>query len=695
MLLLFSSLLNAKFNFTSKSSTFGLSDTNSFLILNRNMDTVNGTISLPDEAPGRISGYKIIFSDGVLRNSSTYCDLSMNTTYDLATTNSIITANGDVIYPSLSQNISKPITVSSGATVSMGGGFILSSPITLTDSTSVLKLSVNTPINQNIVLNGGKVILQNVLAMGSGVQFIGAGTIDIAGNELMLSTSNPFTGAVTFLNANGIVLSGSTTVSTQMTFQGVGLSSIFQGAGNSLTFNPGSSIVVAPNHTLYISDLNIKNFGPNTGSFGFLNIDSTSTVVFENCSIELKGNYTHSAGTIIFKGNNSKIISRGFTWTTSTNNAFITVYGTALEYDNLDQPNAFPFAWTNETLQKSFLNNGNIRPAFSLSSQNLSGTSNSMYRDYYLSEYSNLNFLNPTPASPVAMSYNCNNYNIFGPPSGSGSMINIAANLTLTLSNVNLVNFNKNIVNLATSTSGLVFGAGTSISLAADTTIAPSDFIWTFNSGNSQIVGSGNILSLTGSKRISVTNSGTLTLKNLTLTLTYSDSIACLDNSSTIVFENATVALGANGFYFDTGNLHFKGNCSFQGGDTASASNIALFTFASSGLMTIASASHLRINRFLELKYMANPALDAGLLFISKRHLVMTDLTSALILEGCNLHSTTTGLAIDYGRIVIEDRVSFIIDGSGPTNAEIKSSTVNLEIKAGSNLEVYGELAIK
>lgn len=100
----------------------------------------------------------------------------------------------------------------------------------------------------------------------------------------------------------------------------------------------------------------------------------------------------------------------------------------------------------------------------------------------------------------------------------------------------------------------------------------------------------------------------------------------------------------------------------------------------------------MRLGRNIEFLYKADPANDAGSVHASKRHFLLESGTSVLELDGGILHSTQTGLALDYGKLVVSDASDLIIDGTNGEEAEF-GSALDVYIKPSVEFSITGTLA--
>lgn len=671
--------------FGDRVSGIALADASSYLILKTDIGSINGTVQIPDEAPGRISGGKLFFNHG--RLSIGVKDLVITGTYDQTVRDRVYLQDGDTIILPPGQGLNKEIYVPSGATASVLGSPSLLKPITLQDSTSTLNLGLQSLLSQNINLNGGKIVLRDDLNIQPGVQITGDGTIDVAYRRMSFPRGAFSNGKLSFLNVDDISFSGNILQSSEYVFAVNGGVSCANGNSYSWTFDPGGFITIGAGHQVYFGDCYFKKIG-HYPSYGYFNIDPTGTAIFQACSFVLDGNYTHSSGTLMFL-NNCRIIPHEYSINV-TGSGYVCIDGTSLFYDSLSQPDTNPFVFSSEATQKQFLNSGLIRSSARNPSTLITTTSATIDLDHKLSSQSIISIYNPAPASPRSVSLDFNGHSLTFPRSGSG-LLALDPNINLTISNVELFEFNKSVISYGTSAT-LAFGTNTKIRLLDVETITGSDKAWNFT-GNGLISGTGAALTLSSSARITVTNSSTLTFKDLKITIGALDAIKCLDSDSKIVFQNCSVIIQFQGFDISSGHVDILGMTDFTGTNTFDPVNgFSPFTFSSSGTFTVKSGATMKLGKNIEFIYKANPSTNLGKTYYSKRHFVLQDATSMLELDGCTLHSTLTGLAIDYGKILVSDNSKFVIDGSAGTQAEV-GSALDIYIKPSVSFVVTGTLS--
>jgi hypothetical protein len=117
------------------------------------------------------------------------------------------------------------------------------------------------------------------------------------------------------------------------------------------------------------------------------------------------------------------------------------------------------------------------------------------------------------------------------------------------------------------------------------------------------------------------------------------------------------------------------------------------FSFSSTGNLLVKSAATLELARGANLRYQAD-ATDNGINTpASKRHLILEDMSAQLKLVGATLTSTTTALALDYGRLSILGNCN-IYSSAAATSAFELGSAVDLRIYPNSSLNLHGPMEV-
>ncbi len=692
---LFFSNLFAVLRFGSCDSGIELFDSNSYFVVNGPISEFSGTLTVPDDNHDHVSGQNINFKRGNLSFGKT-TDISFSGTFSQDYTYELVPENNSVLHFDPGEEVPWQIKIPSGSTVTLSGVPTLKKPVLLEDNTSVLRLSIQGPMTQDIVLNGGTVILDDNFSWKAGSKFVGSGVLDINGRSYEVLGATDSDGDLLYLNANDQKLRQNTIITSRKTFSNSGAVPSFsdiEGNGFTYTFSsPNGKIRVGADHTLYCAEVHFVNVGRELPfGQGTFEIHPTSTVVFQRVTLELAGDYHLTQGTMIFK-DSCKVITHGFSFKVSGLDTRFIVDGTALEYENGDSTYGNPFIFSDEAVQKIFLNGGTVRSTIGSGELRLIETFSTSTEEKRLSAEDPINFINPDPLTLRSVVADFNGHRVTF-PSRFGRFFNLDPNVNLTCTNVVFSRFNKDGISYADSNAFLNFGEGTSIGLHKEVVLSGTDNPWNFV-GNSSVFGEAGKVSLIleSPNVISVGNASTLTLRNLRVVINDPDAISVTDFNSKVSFVNCDVVLGTSGVHFANGSLEVRGQVCIFGANGTEADVDSPFIFSSPGTFMIQTGSILRMGKNVIFEYKADPLFDMGVTYNSKRHFKLVDSLSTLDLDGCTVHSTFTGLAIDYGRLIIRDSVNFISDGAFGTEMEIGSS-VDLRVLPAASLNITGTLS--
>ena len=260
-----------------------------------------------------------------------------------------------------------------------------------------------------------------------------------------------------------------------------------------------------------------------------------------------------------------------------------------------------------------------------------------MDHDIYLSEDHTLQFMN-------SCEIDGNGHTIYFPSnsavvSETENLIQIADNSSLFFSNITLENYNDSLINFG-SNSQLIFGNLVTIKLDGIQALSTP---WIFNSNgyteNNISFIQGGSLSL-GSNGIQL--SGMVLFFEDTIINDLGGHNLLINHDSEFMFNNTSIYL-ANDFTFTSGSLYFTGEVSIQGPYT--------FNYKSGGSSLIdnpfSASSTLYLTGGITFNYDPLTTDDRDLI-------EMTGPQTALYLNGCTLASTTTGMRLTYGSLIVD-----------------------------------------
>jgi hypothetical protein len=587
-----------------------------------------------------------------------------------------------------------------GTGSSINGQPTFNSQIILQDTATTLTMCIQNKLNQNILMNGGTVLLGNDLTLQDGVFFTGTGTLDLAGKMLTLPTalSGYWDNDLTFLRTGNLLLTGFTNMSGTWTFSGTSNASTLNGSGSILDLTTGGVITVDTDHTLYINDLHIKGLGRTRG--GNINIKTGGILQLSNVTLELAGSYEVTSGTIVISGSNCTLIAKNHDkFIIAGLNTVLCVDGVAMLYDPLGTTplNPNPFS-TNSGGTITYKNGGIIRASYSLDgggsiefSIPTSIGTEQLLENHTLTANATITFLNENPEVPksitldgrglyIQFNYTC------------GKFITLQENLTVTLQNTMLKDFDPALVNFqgdGSTKSKFIFGENVVVGLGNDlfTPTIPFNFI-----GNSTLRGNGTTLTLDRAHMLTTDLAGSiLTVKNIKLVLIDADAVECLDDNAKITLQDSEIMMRNTGISFAKGNLDINGYVFLSGMDPTTPKTSATFTFSSSGFFTVQTASIFQLDNRANFFYNPNVQNDINNLQTAKRHLRLIDPSATLSLSTSNITTGEMGLALDYGRLLINGQTTLYT--SFIPGAEVEfGSALSVELAPGGILDIEGAL---
>ena len=220
----------------------------------------------------------------------------------------------------------------------------------------------------------------------------------------------------------------------------------------------------------------------------------------------------------------------------------------------------------------------------------------------------------------------------------TSNMIVIAANKNVTFDNIRLVNFSPNTFSLESGAS-VTFGDQTQIILGDNQTLSTT---WAFT-GNASIYGQGNVLTLGSGSQITIAAGDSLLFKDINISGLQNTNIRCLDDTTTLSFENAELSL-THDFLFIYGGIHVKEDVTICGTNS--------FAYKTTQSLIIDSESTLHLDQNVTFTYWPTGAT-------SNQLIQLTDASSELHLTACNINAVGIGLQLTKGKLFIEDKVTF------------------------------------
>jgi hypothetical protein len=261
-------------------------------------------------------------------------------------------------------------------------------------------------------------------------------------------------------------------------------------------------------------------------------------------------------------------------------------------------------------------------------------------------------------------------------PRAATAVIVASDNKHALLSNVVLKDFSPAHIQIGTGAS-FRFGDDVYIQLADNA--SDLTYTWSFD-GNSTIDGRGKSLTLAGNDSIRVNDHRTLTVKDTVLhgVKTINDGIGRIygvDPSSKIILDDVTMYLDGT-YNYSHGALDINNNVKIRG-------NGKTIAYTSTTALTINSNSQLFCDRGVTFSYDSRSAAQDKIVF--------TDASSQLYFNASTLHVTNTGLHLQTGAVLFDDKVTVSAEATQYTNEAVRfNSNLKAYILAGASLNVLG-----
>lgn len=318
--------LDAGVDFGSRDSAINVASGATFNVGSSNLAINEGTLKI--ETGASITGNSIAFNNGMLDSGG--LEALMEGEYD-PTGADYVRLNGNGRFRAEPGTLLQSLTVA-GVGNRIEGQPLFADPITLNNSSTELIMDIQSQLNKNVVLNGGKVILDGDLLLGDNVVFSGNGQITFNGRQLRLGGhySAPWANSLYLKHPNDMILNSNIDLSGTWTFGGI---STLNGNGNVLNLSSGGQLILDPNSILYINDLFVTGLGDTAGK---IIMGSGAQVRTANSTYKLNDNVTTNRGTFYVNGPTTfQLGAKNWTFNAAAN---LTVDGTTLWLDYLDSP---------------------------------------------------------------------------------------------------------------------------------------------------------------------------------------------------------------------------------------------------------------------------------------------------------------------------------------------------------------------
>ena len=687
LLIVFSvSSVCASINFGSRNSAIKIKENTTLQVLSSSdMIVTDGTIS-KENLTAEISGGNIAFTRGILEGEDT----------DSLLTAQYLTIGG---YNSLGLNGSKSVRAEPGTiyqTVQVSGAYnriegqpLFRENISLFDVNTTLTLALQSRLNKNISLNLGTLQLDDDLKLADGVQLTDEGIIYVNGRQVVFGGQSVcWQGPLTWNNAGDLVMNSSIDLQTTWTFNG---ENHITGNGNILDLSHSGTLWIRHNSTLHLRDIKIKGLG-NAGKIIFE--DASSQLRLSDAEIEMDADYNVTEGGWYVDGE-STVDVKNWILTFDTRGS-LTVDGTCLWYDLLRQEDHVPTIvgiapHEQDDLDQqyiTYLNDGIIRQVIGGEHGPViwSGV-DYLHEDLWLSPDKRVIVTDDKVVFGRSHSihFSRTSDTIYQAP-----LLEVTSGKTLTLLNVVLENFHPDVVGSGVASQGLAsdatisFSDKTTIELAVDCDL---NWTWTFY-GDCVLKGKGNTLKLGQAGAIVVHSSekpdgrSTLLLDDIEIEGISGNKIRCFDSVCTLSFNNVTWVQDAD-YTFSVGRFDVIGGLKMTG-DGA-------FIYETNLTSTIFEDSSIILDTGFTFSY----APSVGM----RKLIWMQDSTSRLYMNGAALRTTSTGMQLTNGTLIIDHKnylYNTDADGTSRTHLDwgiafgdgILANDLNIIMMPAANIEL-------
>ena len=588
--------------------------------------TVAGVLNAA--SPNNITGNALNFSNGIYTNG--LFDTYLTGLYD---PNQTTTAYRLRLAGSSQLNAVRQGTIPDSVAVNGVGNVIQGRPSFANGASILLQpgaklnLALQSELNQNLILNTATIGLASDLSLSDSVKFIGQGTVNFNGYNLILGQKDlTWTDSLLLVGASNLILNANLRLTGRWSFKNdahiVGNSAV-------LDLTKSGIVVVKKNTTLTMTDLTINGLG--SGSILFE--DQTSNLVLQNVKVIMDQYETMTNGNVTVLG--ASTVVTGSNFLTFGSSSVLTVNGTSLTYDTItynDQNNILFGSSANESL----LNGGSIRKARSLKLGDFTFSADqTLDRSFVVSMLRKLTITNNATINGAGFGYQFARY-------PSSPIFTVAAGKRVAFTNVLLQDLP--IYNNSFGVgSQVIFGDQTTVSLGTNGILNDT---WTF-SGQVVLNGVGSTLQL-GTGQLILRPKTSLLIDNLTISGIQGNNIRCMDNTCTLSFGNVVWVQDAT-FTLTNSHIEVLGTLDVQGTST--------FAYTSNRASIITNLGNLYIDAGMTFSY-------APLHSANRDLIVLQTANSLLTLNNATLASTTTGMRLTTGIIDVEGTSWTINDGA-------------------------------
>jgi hypothetical protein len=661
----------ATINFGSRNSAIKI-DGAKLHVLSNHMTVTDGSVIRKEL--GVISGSNIGFQDSILE--STGVEFLLTGTYDPTGDADVIRLTGKRTLKAEQGTVLPELRISNGGNI-LRGQPIFDQDITLEDSNALLKVGIQSRLNKSVVMNDGRLQLIDDLRLCDDVQLTGQGRVILNDRQFQFGGKDlDWSGRIYWDHATDLVMNSKISLSTTWSFGGT---SYLNGNGNILDLSQGGTLWVRNGSTLHLSNIKIKGLG--SGWFVFE--DKDAQIRLSNVDIEMDKTQTITNGGLYVEGPTT-IVTKDKLLIFDLLGS-MTVDGETLWYDTLsynDSENIRPevfFDTNGESSHITLQNGGVIKLVEGEEIGDIYYTEDkTLTQDLHLSTDRKM-YVN----EDVTIDGN-NHYIQFS--RDTSSLIEVGSGYTLKFRDVVLKDFSPDHLGGAGS---VEFEDGTIIEMAKNDSLSVNLLF----KGHCILNGQGHILDINSNyirlySSELTTNGGALLFEDITLQGIGDDNagiplINCLDDSATFSFGDDVVWMQSGNYTFTPGHLAVLGNLEMK--------NNYLFRYKTNRQSSIESDGSLKFDTGFTFSY--EPVIG------NRDLILMADATSQLILNGCTLGSTSTGLRLTKGTLVIDHKNLLYNQDEDATAATAVSEAIcfgngtaaddlSIEIMPGGNLAV-------
>ena len=281
-------------NFSSKDSKISVNNNANLGIRN---EISNWTGALDKKTGATVSGSTITFDDGIFTEEGVGNRLSA--TYSSDETIKLFLGGNKTFKTTSGTSLNKINVFGSGNRIEGQPIFSNTDSIRLEHQNTNLTIAVQSNLNSDIEMRGGKVNLDNDLKFTEDRIFTGSGTVDLQGYGLSFGSKTDLnlTHTIDWQNATDINLTGKTDLSGLWTFNGPG---IVNGHGNILDMGTGGEIYLKHQASLELTNIIVRGIGTDKGNIIFQ--DNTATLSTSNLHFDFDDSFSMTIGKMYVDG---------------------------------------------------------------------------------------------------------------------------------------------------------------------------------------------------------------------------------------------------------------------------------------------------------------------------------------------------------------------------------------------------------